>query len=79
MVVRTVVADDVIGSGIAKYIHDVNWWSQASGQPWEHVTVVWNGPPTHSFNSVEIEFPDTGAASAFEQKMSEFGVRVQDA
>ena len=76
MVKRIVTADDVMGSGIAKYVHDIGWWSQASGQPPGSVEVFWKGPPSHGFEKAEIAFPDDDAAANFEHHMASYGVRV---
>ncbi len=76
MVKRLVNADDVLGTGIAKYVHDVAWWSQASGQPPASVEVFWKGPPSHGFEKVEITFHNDDSAANFEYRMETYGVRV---
>ncbi len=74
MIKRIVEADDVMGSGIAKYAGDPLWWSHASGQPPTAVEVFWKGPPTHAFEKVEITFPSHEAAENFEHHMESYGV-----
>jgi hypothetical protein len=76
MVKRIVNADDVIGSGVASYVHDSAWWSQASGQPQDSVRIFWKGPPSSDFDRVEITFPSAPSALNFEHHMANYGVRV---
>jgi hypothetical protein len=76
MVKRVVTADDVMGSGIAKYVGDLAWWCQASGQPYSSVEVFWKAPPSPQFDKVEISFANDAAAQNFELHMKSYGVRV---
>lgn len=70
---RVVTADDVMGSQIVKYISDVSWWSQASGQPPSAVEVTWKA--TGDFERATISFPSDDAARNFEYHMESYGVR----
>lgn len=70
---RVVTADDVLGSQIVKYVSDVNWWSQASGQPTDAIEVTWK--VSGDFESATIAFPNDDAARNFEYHMESYGVR----
>lgn len=70
---RSVGADDVMGSGIVKYVSDPLWWSEASGQPYTALEIL--SKANGEFERVTITFPDDDAASKFEYRMQSYGVR----
>ncbi len=74
MSVKYVVTSlDLLGSVIAKYAQDIDWWARASGQPRTSVDVT--SEPDGQFVDVQIAFPPEDAAGPFREYLASYAVR----